>query len=72
MKKIYMTLVMLFAITASMAQPREIKGVVHDENDKPMSGVTVYVQETGAGTITGSKGTSVSYTHLTLPTTERV
>ena len=57
MKKIYMTLVMLFAITASMAQPREIKGVVHDENDKPMSGVTVYVQETGAGTITGSKGT---------------
>ena len=57
MKKIYMTLVMLFAIAASMAQPREIKGVVHDENDKPMSGVTVYVQETGAGTITGSKGT---------------
>ena len=59
MKKIYMTLVMLFAIAASMAQPREIKGVVHDENDKPMSGVTVYVQETGA---------AVSYTHLTLPT----
>ena len=57
MKKVYMTLVMLFAIAASMAQPREIKGVVHDENDKPMSGVTVYVQETGAGTITGSKGT---------------
>ena len=47
MKKVYMTLVMLFAIAASMAQPREIKGVVHDENDKPMSGVTVYVQETG-------------------------
>ncbi len=51
MKKVYMTLVMLFAIAASMAQPREIKGVVHDENDKPMSGVTVYVQETGAGKI---------------------
>ena len=50
MKKFYATLAMLFVIVASMAQPREIKGVVHDENDKPMSGVTVYVAETGAGT----------------------
>lgn len=56
MKKFYATLAMLFVIVASMAQPREIKGVVHDENDKPMSGVTVYVPETGAGTITDSKG----------------
>lgn len=58
MKRIYLTLLpMLFAIAGSTAQPREIRGVVHDENGEPLSGVSVYVQQTGAGTITSNKGT---------------
>lgn len=55
-KKIYLTLAMLFAVVATLAQPRAITGVVHDENGLPLIGVTVYVKDNGKGTTTSTKG----------------
>ena len=58
----------------SAARPSAISGVVKDSGGLGIIGATVLIKGTTVGTTTGIDGdfTPVSYTHLTLPTTERV
>lgn len=56
MKKFYLTILMLLTVAVAAAQSGALEGVVHDENGRPMSGVAVYVRQTGTGTISGPDG----------------
>ena len=53
------------------AQQITVQGVVKDQTGETVIGASVMVQGSSLGTITNVDGryTSVSYTHLTLPTT---
>lgn len=55
MKKILLLILPIFAFTFAFSQTR-ISGVVADENEVPLPGVSVYVKGTTTGTITDIKG----------------
>ncbi|MEX6689274.1 TonB-dependent receptor [Danxiaibacter flavus] len=46
----------IFFIPKAYAQSRSVRGVVTDENGKPMSGVSVGIKNTTKGTVTGNDG----------------
>jgi TonB-linked SusC/RagA family outer membrane protein len=59
LKKSYLTVVLLFiafALPAQTQQQYEIKGIVIDENNEPMSDVTVFLKNTTKGMTTGNEG----------------
>jgi len=48
--------VLLLLINVGLMAQQTVSGVVRDQNGQPMTGVTVVVQGTSAGTLTGADG----------------
>ena len=75
---LYFILLLGFNISTILAQGHLISGTVVDANGVPLPGVTVLEKDTSNGVVSGLDGnyilttSSVSYTHLTLPTTPYV
>lgn len=56
-KKITLSLIAVFGVFAiSMAQNKQVTGIVNDESGQPIVGATVIVESTGVGTTTGIDG----------------
>mgnify|MGYP001516357090 CR=1 FL=1 len=81
-KRGYLTLLALLIAITTFGQEITVNGVVIDETETPLIGATVQVKNTQKGVVTDFDGkfsikannnaTSVSYTHLTLPTNREV